>query len=69
MKRSIYDKSLYIEDNLVITIYIDNILFFFSDLSLITKVKETFKAKYEIKDLRETKKFLRIKITRDRVKR
>ena len=69
MKRSIYDKSLYIKDNLVITIYIDNILFFFLDLSLITKVKETFKTKYKIKDFREAKKFLRIKITRDRVKR
>ena len=69
MKRSIYDKSLYIEDNLVITIYIDDILFFFLDLSLITKVKETLKAKYEMKDLKETKKFLRIKIIRDKVKR
>ena len=68
MKRSTYDKSLYIEDNLVITIYIDNILFFFSDLSLITKAKEILKTKYKIKDLREAKKFLRIKITRDRVK-
>ena len=44
-------------------------LFFFSDLSLITKVKETLKAKYEIKDLKEAKKFLEIKITRDRAKR
>ena len=69
MKRSLYDKSLYIKDNLVIVIYINDLLFFFSDLSFITKVKETLKTKYKIKDLKETKKFLRIKITRDRVKR
>ena len=69
MKKSIYDKSLYIEDNLVIAIYIDDLLFFFLDLNLIMKAKEALKAKYKMKDLKEAKKFLRIKITRDRVKR
>lgn len=69
MTQSLCDESLYISNKLIVAVYVDDILLFSRDLSLIEKAKKSLMDTYEMKDLGEARKFLGIRISRDRLRR
>ena len=56
-------------ENLVIVVYVDNILILSLNLETIKKVKAYLIARYKMKNANKATKFVRISIYRDRVNR
>ena len=52
-----------LRDRIVIIIYINNLLFFTTNIKEIKEVKQAIKDRFKIKDLREVKTCLSINIT------
>src|SRR3954463_375904 len=64
--RSTEDEYLYIRKNLTVLIYVDDILLFLKSKETINTVKEALMKKFKMTNVREVKKFLGIRVTRDR---
>lgn len=69
LSRSYSDECLYVGEDLIIGIYVDDLIMISRSISVISAVKAHLKAKYEMTDLGEAKKFLSLRITRDRSRR
>ena len=69
LRRSYCDESLYIDDDLIIVVYVDDMLILSSNLDTIKRVKAHLMARYEMKDVGEATRFLGINIHRDRANR
>ena len=67
LRRSISDECLYIGVDVIIGIYVDDLLIFARDIKVVNTIKTALMARYKMKDLGEAKKFLGLRITRDRV--
>ena len=66
LRKSWADECLYVGKNMAITLYVDDLLLFSLGTDLIMKVKDALMANYDMKYLGEVKKFLGIRVTRDR---
>ena len=69
LQRSNEDPTLYISENLIILIFVDDIVFFAQDLASIQEAKIWLSKEFEMVDLGDLRLFLGMHITRDRVKR
>jgi hypothetical protein len=58
-----------IDKTLIISLYVNNILILVLSLDVVSTFKEQFSKMYKIKDLREVRTFLSLKVTRDRALR
>ena len=69
LRRSHSDESLYIDEDLIIVIYVDDLLILSSNLDIIKRAKAHLMTRYEMKNADEATKFLEINIHRDRANR
>ena len=69
LRRSYSDESLYIDDDLIVAVYIDNLLILSSNLDTIKEIKAYLIARYKMKNVGEAIRFLGINIYRDRTNR
>ena len=69
LTRSNEDSSLYISKDLIILIFVDDILFFSKDKNKITEAKGWLMGEYKMTDLGDLKQFLGMQIERDRKNR
>src|SRR5579871_5315346 len=69
MRRSCADECLYLGPNIAVLVYVDDFILIGKGLSTIVLVKGALSAKYDMKDLGPAKKFLGLRITRNRVRR
>src|SRR5439155_26291214 len=60
---------LYIDRELAIAVYIDDIIYLSSNIEVIKKVKTFLSARYEVRDLGEVREFLGLRVIRDRLNR
>jgi len=67
--RSNEDSSLYISKDLIVILFVDDILLFASDKATILKAKGWLTSEYKMTDLGELKQFLGMQIERDRKNR
>ena len=54
------------DKSLIVGLYVDDMLIFASDLTVVREFKKAIARKWEIKDLGDVKKILRLEVTRDR---
>ena len=71
--RNLYDPCVYFRkllsgEYIYLLLYVDDMLIVSKNRSLIDKLKIQLSCKFEMKDLREAKRILSMKIERDRVK-
>ncbi len=59
-------KNIYIRSNLVITVYVDDILIIRKNKIVIQDFKDSFRKKFNIKDIGEIQNYLKIEIIRNR---
>ena len=66
LRRSHSDESLYIGDDLIVAVYVDDLLILSSNLDTIKEVKAYLITRYKIKNIDKVIRFLEINIYRDR---
>jgi hypothetical protein len=69
LKQFYVDECLYIGRELIIAVYVDDIIYLSLSIEMIKKVKIFLFARYEVRDLREAKEFLSLRIIRNRLNR
>jgi transposase InsO family protein len=62
------DECLYIGPELIVVVYVDDILLISANISIIKRAKSALMEKYEMKDLGEARRFLGVNVTHDREK-
>jgi hypothetical protein len=67
LKQFYVDKCLYIGRELVIAVYVDDIIYLSFNIELIKKTKIFLFTRYEIRDLEEAREFLSLQVIRDRL--
>jgi hypothetical protein len=65
-RRSAYDEAVFIRKDVILVAYVDDLLLFGPDRTLIEQVKQQLKGRFEMSDLGPCEHFLGIQITRDR---
>ena len=66
--RSEYDYNLYIRDDCILLLYVDDMLIFTKSNAVKKAIKAKLMGKYQMTDLGEAKTFLGFQITRDQSK-
>jgi transposase InsO family protein len=69
LSRSNEDPSLYISRDLILLVFVDDIVFFAKSKEAITKAKSWLRDEFKMVDLGDLKLFLGMQITRDRTRR
>jgi hypothetical protein len=69
LTRSYADECLYIGKDLMLLVYVDDFLIATRGLDVMVRAKAAIMTKYKSKDLGEPRKFLGLRITRDRTRR
>ena len=69
LSRSNEDPCLYLSKDLVILIFVDNIVFFAQDIKKIKEAKAWLSKEFKMVDLGDLRIFLGMQITRDRTKK
>ena len=69
LKQFYVDECLYINRELAIAVYIDNIIYLSPSIELIKKAKAFLSARYKVRDLGEAREFLSLRVIRDRLNR
>ena len=67
MTRSNEDHSLYFSNDIIILLYVDDLLLFAKDLQIIETMKRQLSSTYQMTDLGPIRQFLGLQIVRDRI--